>query len=44
MNQFDAGRPVQFDTAKVLATRTRDTAAIETFYGIEEALTWLGIS
>jgi len=39
-----ARKPAQFGMASVLARRTADPAGIETFYGIEEALTWLGVS
>ena len=39
-----AGKPAQYGMATVLARRTGDTAAIETFYDIEEARSWLGAS
>jgi hypothetical protein len=38
-----AGKPAQFGMANVLARRTGDAAGIETFYSIEEALSWLGV-
>jgi len=38
-----AGKPVQFGMANVLARKTGDTAAVQPFYNIEEALMWLGV-